>query len=422
MDKNALTEKRRETVIGLLKGMNIKKIDGGGFDKEAVYDCMQQLCDLYEKNIDELQTAYETEILSLKERYQKYDENNELYISLIMEAKKSSNEIINQAKSEVESILADGKTQIAEQETKIQTMYEGLEAEKNAINNELEASRRAVEAEKAAMQAEIDAEKEKCKALKNKYIQQMNAMEDEFMEIKTNILRTAGKMDSLKSKLSDEDTISWNIMDIDEPVDFTEPGIELEDIIPYPEETPIVEEIPVELPADIPVEIEEDIAPAIEEYFAEDAPVELPENLIIEAAAEIPVGEPAAVLDFSDMGISEIDIPEINIPEIELPEIEAAAEIELPEIPVAAEAAPEPFPAAEGTFAFDGIFQEIAAADPAPAPVLEAAPSPFPAAAEDINLDEINFDDLEFSGLDTPAADAIEEISFEGLENLFKED
>ena len=93
MDKNVLTEKRRETVIGLLKSMNIRKDDSGSFNKDDVYDCMQQLCDLYEKNIEELQNAYESEIVTLKERYAKYDENNELYVSLIMEAKKSSNDI-----------------------------------------------------------------------------------------------------------------------------------------------------------------------------------------------------------------------------------------------------------------------------------------------------------------------------------------
>ena len=91
MDKNALTEKRRETVIGLLKGMNIKKASGEGFDKDDVYECMQQLCDLYEKNIEELEDAYEGEIVALKDKYQKYDDNNDLYVSLIMEAKKSSN-------------------------------------------------------------------------------------------------------------------------------------------------------------------------------------------------------------------------------------------------------------------------------------------------------------------------------------------
>ena len=38
MDRNALTEQRRETVIGLLKGMNIKKSAVGGFDKDVIYD------------------------------------------------------------------------------------------------------------------------------------------------------------------------------------------------------------------------------------------------------------------------------------------------------------------------------------------------------------------------------------------------
>ena len=42
MDRNALTEQRRQTVIGLLKGMNIKKSSEGGFDKDDVYECMQQ--------------------------------------------------------------------------------------------------------------------------------------------------------------------------------------------------------------------------------------------------------------------------------------------------------------------------------------------------------------------------------------------
>lgn len=66
MDRNALTEQRRETVIGLLKGMNIKKSSEGGFDKDDVYECMQQLCDLYEKSIEELENTYEGEIDFIK--------------------------------------------------------------------------------------------------------------------------------------------------------------------------------------------------------------------------------------------------------------------------------------------------------------------------------------------------------------------
>jgi len=122
MDKNALIEKRRETVIGLLKGMQIKKGTNGGFDKDDVYGCIQQLCDLYEKHISELEKNYEAEINDLNKRYQKYDENNELYVSLIMEAKKSSNDIINQAKTEVDEILTAGKAEIAKQEAEIKQL------------------------------------------------------------------------------------------------------------------------------------------------------------------------------------------------------------------------------------------------------------------------------------------------------------
>ena len=39
MDKSALKDKRRETVIGLLKGMNIKKDSDGGFDKDERTVC-----------------------------------------------------------------------------------------------------------------------------------------------------------------------------------------------------------------------------------------------------------------------------------------------------------------------------------------------------------------------------------------------
>ena len=60
MDISVLTEQRREMVINLLKGMKIRKSDGEGFDKDDVYACMQQLCDVYEKSIDDLTVGYET--------------------------------------------------------------------------------------------------------------------------------------------------------------------------------------------------------------------------------------------------------------------------------------------------------------------------------------------------------------------------
>lgn len=230
MNKNALTEQRRETVIGLLKNMNIKKSTVGGFDKDDVYECMQKLCDLYENNIEELENAYEAEISELKEKYQKYDDNNDLYVSLIMEAKKSSNEIINQAKTEVATILTEGREQVARQEKELEQMRNGMEAEKDAITTELNASREAVEAEKAAMRAEVAAEKEKAEALKNKYRQQLNSMKEEFAEIKTNILRTAGKVDSLKSKLSDDEAVTWSVTEDLDAVDFPVAGDDVEEI------------------------------------------------------------------------------------------------------------------------------------------------------------------------------------------------
>ncbi len=307
MNKNALTEQRRETVIGLLKNMNIKKSTVGGFDKDDVYDCMQQLCDLYEKNIEELENAYESEINELRERYQKYDDNNELYVSLIMEAKKSSNEIINQAKNEVETILSEGREQVAQQEKELEQMRTGMEAEKEAITTELNASREAVEAEKAAMKAEAEAEKEKVTALKNKYRQQLNAMEEEFAEIKTNILRTAGRVDSLKSKLADDEEATWNVTQDLDAVDFPVSEDSVEDT--------------VEPAAEVQVEAEPVVTIADEEEIAEKAePVEAPadeeapaltlEDLIPAEETElVSKEEPASDLNFDDI---EIELPELE--------------------------------------------------------------------------------------------------------------
>ncbi len=318
MNRNALTEQRRETVIGLLKGMNIKKSTVDGFDKDDVYDCMQQLCDLYEKSIEELENAYESELGQLKDRYQKYDENNELYVSLIMEAKKSSNEIIAQAKGEVETILAEGKEQVAQQEKELAQLRIDMEAEKEAMIAELNAAREAVEAEKAAMKAEVEAEREKSFAAKNKYTQQLNAMEEEFEEIKTNILRTAGKIDSLKSMLPNDEEVEWKMMNDLDAVDFPAAEIEVENMVETPltyevieTEIPVVEEVvQEEVVEEITIEEEpveealtlEDLtgpeslfpeASAVDELSLEDIEIELPDFLekIEEVEQEAPVAE-----------------------------------------------------------------------------------------------------------------------------------
>ena len=376
MDKNVLTEKRRETVIGLLKSMNIRKDDSGSFNKDDVYDCMQQLCDLYEKNIEELQNAYESEIVTLKERYAKYDENNELYVSLIMEAKKSSNEIINQAKSEVEGILAEGKEQIAKQEEELKMLYAGVEAEKATINEELNASRRAVEAEKLAMQAEVDAEREKCIALKNKYSQQMISIEEEFMDIKTNILRTAGKIDSVKAKLDDEGIFTWEVSEPLDDIAFPEPQVEVDNVLPV-EDTIVDEAVPVdEVIIDAPETVDEPSDAADEDVFdIADDNVETVES----EPAEVPA-EDAEEDIFSDIEV----LPELD----ETPSDETPSEDE---------------DTAEG-ISLEDIFSEVED---------EKAED-----SEGISLDDIDFTSIE----EVEPSDDDGEISFEGLESLFKED
>jgi len=341
MNRSALTEQRRETVIGLLKSMNIKKCSEGGFDKDDVYDCMQQLCDLYEKSIEELETAYETELGQLKDRYQKYDENNELYVSLIMEAKKSSNEIIAQAKTEVETILAEGKAQVEQQELELNQLRIDMEAEKQTMIVELDAAREAIEAEKAAMKAEAEAEREKAIAAKNKYTQLLNSMDEEFEEIKTNILRTAGKIDSLRSKIPNDDEVEWKMMDELAAVDFPVSEIEIDSIIETPAaydtiavegvavEEPVVEEIVVEEPVVEEIIIEEpvvEVSPAEEPAEAETEAFTLEDLTSLEGFADIPDAEPVPIeeLSFDDI---EIELPELEAAVEEAP-VEEAAEIE----------------------------------------------------------------------------------------------
>ena len=310
MNRNALTEQRRETVIGLLKGMNIKKSSVDGFDKDDVYDCMQQLCDLYEKSIEELENAYESELGQLKDRYQKYDENNELYVSLIMEAKKSSNDIISQAKNEVETILLEGKEQVAKQEQELAQLRTDMEIEKQAMIAELNAAKEAAEAEKAAMKAEVDAEREKAMAAKNKYTQQLNAMEEEFEEIKTNILRTAGKIDSLKSKFPKEEDPEWQMASEMAAVDFPTAEIEVDSVIETVE-TPIELEATIETAAetftldDLTESFVPDAEPVpVEELSLEDIEIELPdfgEAAPQEAPAAEAVEEPVAEISFEGL-------------------------------------------------------------------------------------------------------------------------
>jgi hypothetical protein len=212
------------------------------------------------------------------------------------------------------------------------------------MTEELNAYRAAVEAEKAAIKAEADADKEKVTAMKNKYSQQLNSMEEEFEEIKTNVLRTAGKLDSLKSKLGADDEPAWNMMEEMDAIELPATDIQLEDIIEAPvvegsvevAEPAVEETVEIELPEEEAIEIPAEDFAVLEELVAEaaadeEAEVEAPveeaeetETLTLEdlIAPEDPVEE----LNFDDI---EIDLPELEeIPAEEAPVEEAPAELE----------------------------------------------------------------------------------------------
>lgn len=390
MDNSVLTEQRRETVINLLKGMKIKKTDGDGFDKDDVYLCMQQLCDVYEKSIDDLTENYNEQIAELQDKYQKYDENNELYISLIMEAKKSSNEIISKAKAEVDEILANGKEEIARQEAEIEQVKKAAEQERANLKAATELAREEAEREKAAIAEEVKGERERAEMAKQSYKNRIDAMEQEFEEIKTNILRTAGKIDGLKAQTEEDDqAYQWDIREGENRIDMPEPDISIEETIE----------------AEEPVAIEVAQEPEIEEY--KPAGVE-------KAGDELTFDDLVAKLENEEFGAGEA--AEVAEAEIELPDVpETIEEIELPEIEPAVEA-----PAAE----------------PAVEVPVEAAEVPIDAAfpqnpvGEEVKLEDLNDLASEDLTIELPAETAeakvepelpIEEISFEGLEELFKE-
>lgn len=415
MDRNALTEQRRQTVIGLLKGMNIKKSSEGGFDKDDVYECMQQLCDLYEKSIEELENTYEGEIVSLKDKYQKYDDNNELYISLIMEAKKSSNDIINQAKDEVENILAEGKDAVAQQEQAIEQMRANMDAERTMLTDELNAAREAVEAEKAAMKAELEAEKEKVSALRSKYHQQINSMESEFMEIKTNILRTAGKIDSIKSKLSDEGEVAWDVIDDNGNIDFPSEDIHVEENIPYSGGLTMFESGQAAEPAqEFSAAPEAETVPEFESMPSEgiftdpkidsfEEPVQEPAMSPADSFAPIPE-DPAFTAD-NTVQVAENEAEYAEPEEISLEDLMSDIEIDLPDFDVSA-------PAPADTMIFDGSVS-------VPADTMEFGQTAAP--AETLQFDPITLQQ-EQAAEPAPTDGQVEEISFEGLEELFKDE
>lgn len=175
-------------------------------------------------------------------------------------------------------------------------------------------------------------------------------MEEEFNEIKTNILRTAGKLDSLKSKLPEEDSVSWDIIDHAGAVDFP------------------AEEIQVDHTIDpVPVSVE----PVAETPAAVDIP-EAP--VAADTVTELPAEELAGTYDIpADGGATSVTLEELTAPDAYAPQ--------------------------------------------------EAAPAPQ--AAEEISFDDINIDLPDLNTLESEPvqeAQAEDEISFEGLEDLFKDE
>ena len=427
MDKSALKEKRRETVIGLLQGMTIQENAKEGFDKEDVYGCIQELCNLYEEHIEELEMNYEAEIGELTKRYQKYDENNELYISLIMEAKKSSNDIINQAKTQVEEILAAGKEQIALQEEQLEQFKADSEMQKQALMTELQTAKDVAEAEKATMRVEVEAEKEKLEAIKSKYRQQASAMEDEFAEIRTNVLRTSARLDVLKAQVEEETPeIQWDVIEA-EAVSMPASDVEVDDVIDvadYAENEKALEEA---LSSDdafaetfFKSEILENM-PAAAEAEAGAAEAEMPEE------QEIPAGEfrvydaPEAVIPESDVVVEAPTAVEIeeDIP-AEIPEDAEPAAAEPAETEPAAEDAPQiddDIDALLDEISFEDLLDDNLSDS-------EEIPAEDTAIIEEISLDEVEGFDAaaEEKTADAAAADIPEEISFESLEALFKDE
>ena len=150
----------------------------------------------------------------------------------------------------------------------------------------------------------------------------MEEMDEEFEEIKTNILRTAGKMDSLRSKLPMDDEVEWKMMNDLEAVDFPASEIEIESIIetevPIDVESLVVEETPAEEPVIEALPVEE-VVEEVEAFTLED--LTAPDSIIPEAA-------PVEEISFEDFDIELPDLTEAAPEEVvEEPAEEVVEEI-----------------------------------------------------------------------------------------------
>ena len=55
MDDGISRETISRDIAEFLNNLDIKKARIGGFDRESVYSCMQDLCDRYEDKLDQLE-------------------------------------------------------------------------------------------------------------------------------------------------------------------------------------------------------------------------------------------------------------------------------------------------------------------------------------------------------------------------------
>ena len=190
-------------------------------------------------------------------------------------------------------------------------------------------------------------------------------MKEEFAEIKTNILRTAGKVDSLKSKLSDDEAVTWSVTENLDAVDFPVAGDDVEEV-------------------------------TLPEYIADDA-VEVQTVQTADAAPEVLYAEPVEEVHTEPAAPFVVDSPFTSEPVYEEPVAAPVVETET---------------VAEQT-------SELRLED--------LIPEQDPIAAAENTAQGMDFNTVNMGMPEAAAAPALDgedsgEISFEGLEELFGED
>ncbi len=409
MDKNALTEKRRETVISLLKGMRIRKSTEEGFDKEDVYACIQQLCDLYETHIDELDKHYEVELAEITERCNKYDEKSLQYADIMTSAQKYHDDMVKQTNDEVYELMANAQKQYEDQQLQIENLRRAFENEKEVLGEELDAARNMAEAKKDAMKAEVEAEKEKLDAIKIRYKQKIDVMEEEFQEIRTNILRTATSLNGLKSQVSVVEEGQWTVAESDGVVEFPAADAGVEEILDFPTEH-IEQELDSMMKIDTEGEPPAEAAPVTEVEIGESSEKdEIPEQPEQPAESLFATDELFAEKFFKSQIMDNIDAPSEELPADIYAKSESKDDFE----PVSEE--PERVAAdieeLLEEISFEDMFNELPDADKAE--ITEPEGEISQEVIENINLED--FEEIKVETIVESEAASVEEISLDNL-------